>query len=146
LIEVYTDGSCLGNPGTGGWAIVIIHNKVKETKFGFMENTTNNQMELFAAIKSLEFLKDSNDSFTIYTDSSYLKNGITTWIQNWKINNWKTSNNKKVKNIDLWMKLHDLCENKDISWKWVKAHSKNLNNNLVDDLARTAALKKIIKE
>lgn len=146
MIEVYTDGSCLGNPGTGGWAFVILNKQETEIKFGFMENTTNNQMELFAAIKSIEFLRDSNDPFTIYTDSSYLKNGITTWIQNWKKNNWRTSNNKGVKNKDLWIKLNDLCENKNISWKWVKAHSKNLNNNLVDDLARTAALKKIIKE
>lgn len=146
MIEVYTDGSCLGNPGTGGWAFVIISEEVKDIKFGFIENTTNNQMELFAAIKSLEFLKDINEPFTLYTDSSYLKNGITTWIRNWKKNNWKTSNNKEVKNKNFWIKLDILSQNKNISWKWVKAHSKNLNNNLVDDLARKAALKKISKE
>jgi ribonuclease HI len=135
---VYTDGSCLGNPGKGGWAAVIIKNNQEEIIFGSEKNSTNNRMELTAAINALLKIKES-EKIKIYTDSKYLKNGIEKWINNWKNNNWKNSNKKDVKNKDLWTKLDSLINKKQISWKWVKAHSINEYNNKVDILARKAA-------
>ena len=143
MIEVYTDGSSLGNPGTGGWAFTLVIKNKNVSKYGYVENATNNQMELTAAIKSLEYLYNTKDKLKIYTDSLYLKNGMTIWIKNWNKNNWKTANNKNVLNKDLWLKLYDLSKNKEIYWEWVKAHSKNFKNNEVDNLARTAAENKI---
>jgi ribonuclease HI len=137
-IIVYTDGSCLGNPGKGGWAAVIIKNNQEEIIFGSEKNSTNNRMELTAAINALLKIKES-EKIKIYTDSKYLKNGIEKWINNWKNNNWKNSNKKDVKNKDLWTKLDSLINKKQISWKWVKAHSINEYNNKVDILARKAA-------
>mgnify|MGYP005734883581 FL=1 len=138
MINVYTDGSCLGNPGNGGWAFLIEEEKDIRYRAGFEKNTTNNQMELIAAIKALEFLNKYND-ITINTDSNYVKEGITTWIFNWKKNNWKTSTKKQVKNRELWERLDNLCEKKNISWCWVKAHNTSKFNNQVDELARKAA-------
>ena len=138
MINVYTDGSCLGNPGNGGWAFLIEEEKDIRYRAGFEKNTTNNQMELIAAIKALEFLNKYND-ITINTDSNYVKEGITTWIFNWKKNNWKTSTKKQVKNRELWERLDNLCEKKNISWCWVKAHNTSEFNNQVDELARKAA-------
>ena len=143
MIEVYTDGSCLGNPGTGGWAFLILNDGGITNHFGYQLDTTNNQMELTAAINALEFIKE-NDEITIFTDSSYVKNGITCWITNWKKNNWKNSQKKEVKNKDLWIKLDILNSQKKIIWKWVKAHDINDHNNRVDLLAREAA-EKLIK-
>ena len=143
MIEVYTDGSCLGNPGTGGWAFLILREIGVINHFGYQQNTTNNQMELTAAINALEFIKE-NDEVTLFTDSSYVKNGITSWIVNWKKNNWKNSQKKEVKNKDLWIKLDFLNSNRNINWKWVKAHDVNEHNNRVDLLAREAA-EKLIK-
>jgi len=143
LIEVYTDGSCLGNPGTGGWAFLILNDGRITNHFGYQLDTTNNQMELTAAINALEFIKE-NDEIILFTDSIYLKNGITSWITNWKKNNWKNSQKKEVKNIDLWIKLDVLNSQKKIIWKWVKAHDINDHNNRVDLLAREAA-EKLIK-
>ena len=135
---VYTDGSCLGNPGKGGWAAVIIKNNQEEIIFGSEKNSTNNRMELTAAINALLKTKES-EKIKIYTDSKYLKDGIEKWINNWKNNNWKNANKKDVKNKDLWSKLDSLINKKQISWKWVKAHSINEYNNKVDILARKAA-------
>lgn len=143
MIEVYTDGSCLGNPGTGGWAFLILNDGGIINHFGYQLDTTNNQMELTAAINALEFIKE-NDEITLFTDSSYVKNGITSWITNWKKNNWKNSQKKEVKNKDLWIKLDILNSQKKIIWKWVKAHDINDHNNRVDLLAREAA-EKLIK-
>ncbi len=143
MIEVYTDGSCLGNPGTGGWAFLILNDFGITNHFGYQLDTTNNQMELTAAINALEFIKE-NDEITLFTDSSYVKNGITSWITNWKKNNWKNSQKKEVKNKDLWIKLDILNSQKKIIWKWVKAHDVNDHNNSVDLLAREAA-EKLIK-
>jgi|TARA_B100001939_G_scaffold18033_1_gene14986 ribonuclease HI len=143
LIEVYTDGSCLGNPGTGGWAFLILREIGDINHFGYQQNTTNNQMELTAAINALEFIKE-NDEVTLFTDSSYVKNGITSWIVNWKKNNWKNSQKKEIKNKDLWIKLDFLNSNRNVTWKWVKAHDVNEHNNRVDLLAREAA-EKLIK-
>ena len=138
MINVYTDGSCLGNPGNGGWAFLIAEEKDIRYRAGFKKNTTNNQMELIAAIKALEFLNKYND-IIINTDSNYVKEGITTWIFNWKKNDWKTSTKQLVKNRELWERLDNLCEKKNISWCWVKAHNTCKFNNQVDELARKAA-------
>ncbi len=135
---VYTDGSCLGNPGKGGWAAVIIKNNQEEIIFGSEKNSTNNRMELTAAINALLKTKESK-KIKIYTDSKYLKDGIEKWINNWKNNNWKNANKKDVKNKDLWTQLDSLINKKQISWEWVKAHSINEYNNKVDILARKAA-------
>jgi len=133
LIEVYTDGSCLGNPGVGGWAFLVIKENKLTSKSGLDKNTTNNRMELCAAIEALDFLKDEK-ILKIHTDSSYLKNGISSWISSWEKNNWLTSNKKPVKNKDLWIKLAELTKNKNITWEWVKAHDENKFNNMVDEL------------
>ena len=143
MIKVYTDGSCLGNPGNGGWAFLIINKNDISYRAGFKRNATNNQMELMAAIKALEFLNQHND-INLNTDSNYVKQGITNWIINWKKNNWKNSQKKEVKNKDLWIKLDILNSQKKIIWKWVKAHDINEYNNKVDLLAREAA-EKLIK-
>ena len=113
MIEVYTDGSCLGNPGTGGWAFLILNDGGITNHFGYQLDTTNNQMELTAAINALEFIKEK-DMITLFTDSSYVKNGITSWIINWKKNNWKNSQKKEVKNKDLWIKLDILNSQKKL--------------------------------
>ena len=135
---VYTDGACSGNPGPGGWGAVIFDNNNKQKNIsGSEKNTTNNRMELSAAIKALEKIK-TNSEITIYTDSTYVKNGITEWVLKWKENGWKNSNKKPVKNKDLWVKLNSLCEQNHVSWKWVKGHSTNKYNNLADELATQA--------
>ena len=138
MIKIYTDGSCLGNPGNGGWAAIIISNgkkiQIKENK----KITTNNQMELLAPIQALK--KISKDSkVQIFTDSKYVKSGITEWIHNWKKNGWKTANKKNVKNIELWTELDFLSNQFEINWNWVKAHSTDKLNNQVDLIAREAA-------
>ena len=138
MIEVYTDGSCLGNPGTGGWAFQVFNEGTIIRHFGYQLDTTNNQMELTAAIKALEFLQKESE-IILFTDSTYVRNGITSWIVNWKKNNWKNSQKKEVKNKVLWEKLDFLNSQKNIIWKWVKAHDINEHNNKVDLLAREAA-------
>ena len=131
MIEVYTDGSCLGNPGTGGWAFQVFNEGTIINHFGYQLDTTNNQMELTAAIKALEFLQKESE-IILFTDSTYVRNGITSWIVNWKKNNWKNSQKKEVKNKVLWEKLDFLNSRKNIIWKWVKAHDINEHNNKVD--------------
>ena len=138
MIEVYTDGSCLGNPGKGGWAFLVNNEGVISSRSGYSIKTTNNQMELTAAIKAIEFLVNHKE-MSIYTDSNYLKNGITLWVTNWKKNNWKTASKNPVKNKELWERLDQLNYLKKIKWKWVKAHDTNKLNNEVDLLARQSA-------
>jgi len=138
MIKIYTDGSCLGNPGSGGWAAIIFMNGKKITIKGSKKNTTNNQMELLAPIKALKKIP-FGEKIEIFTDSKYLKLGITEWILKWKNNGWKTSNKNKVKNLELWKELHKLVENYQIKWSWVKAHSGNKINEEVDVIARNAA-------
>ncbi|MAW17021.1 MAG: ribonuclease HI [Pelagibacteraceae bacterium] len=134
-LKIYTDGACSGNPGTGGWAAIFLDgNTVKSSISGKENNTTNNRMELLAPIMALKKIKKKTD-ITIYTDSLYVKVGITEWIKKWKLNNWKNSNKKPVKNKDLWIKLDNSCQKHNVSWKWVKAHAGNKMNNLVDELA-----------
>ena len=135
---IYTDGACSGNPGPGGWGAVIFDNDNKQKNIsGSEENTTNNRMELSAAIMALEEVS-TNSEITIYTDSAYVKNGITEWVLKWKENGWKNSNKEPVKNKDLWEKLVNLCEQNTINWKWVKGHASNKYNNLADELATKA--------
>ena len=135
---IYTDGACSGNPGPGGWGAVIFDNENKQKNIsGSEENTTNNRMELSAAIMALEEV-NMNSEITIFTDSTYVKNGITEWVLKWKENGWKNSNKEPVKNKDLWEKLDNLCEQNTINWKWVKAHASNKYNNLADELATKA--------
>ena len=138
MIEVYTDGSCLGNPGKGGWAFLVNNEGVISSRSGYSIKATNNQMELTAAIKAIEFLVNHKE-MSIYTDSNYLKNGITLWVTNWKKNNWKTASKNPVKNKELWERLDQLNCLKKIKWKWVKAHDTNKLNNEVDLLARQSA-------
>ena len=136
--KIYTDGACSGNPGPGGWGAVIIDkDNNQENISGSEKNTTNNRMELLAAIKALKKIKVNSD-VVIYTDSIYVKKGITEWIAKWEKNGWKNANKKPVKNKDLWTKLDGLCKKNKVSWKWVKGHSTNEDNNLADELATKA--------
>ena len=137
-VTIYTDGACSGNPGKGGWGAILIYNKKERYISGSKQLTTNNQMELTAAIKAIEFI-DTNDVINLLTDSNYVKNGIKSWIKNWKINNWKNSSKQPVKNKDLWERLDELNSIKSVNWQWVKAHSTNNYNNQVDLLARQSA-------
>jgi len=143
-IKIYTDGACIGNPGPGGWAAIIIAEKTKEEIFGGEKLTTNNRMELTAAIKALEHCNKLEEKqlslkqIKIYTDSAYVKEGITIWINNWKKNNWKTSDKKNVKNVDLWKKLEELTKSNQIEWNWIKGHSEDPMNDLADKLAKKA--------
>jgi ribonuclease HI len=135
---IYTDGACSGNPGPGGWGAVIFDkDNNQENISGNEKDTTNNRMELMAPIMALKKIK-ANSDVIIYTDSTYVKNGITDWIIKWKKNSWKNANKKQVKNKDLWIKLDNLCKNNKIVWNWVKGHSNNEYNNLADELATQA--------
>ena len=136
--EIYTDGACLGNPGPGGWGAVIFDKDNNQKNIsGNERNTTNNRMELMAPIMALKKIKSSAE-VTIYTDSTYVKNGITEWIKKWEKNGWKSASKKAVKNKDLWIKLDNLCKDNKVIWKWVKGHSTNKYNNLADELATQA--------
>ena len=139
MIKIYTDGSCLENPGNGGWAAIIIDDGGKTEIKGSKKNTTNNQMELLAPIQALKKIPKGS-KVQIFTDSKYVKTGITEWIFNWKKNGWKTANKQEVKNKDLWTELDLLTNEFEISWNWVKAHSNDNLNNEVDLIARNAAL------
>ena len=138
MIKIYTDGSCLGNPGNGGWAAIIIIDKKKIQIKGSKKNTTNNQMELLAPIKALKKIPKGS-SVQIFTDSKYVKSGITEWIHNWKKNGWKTANKQPVKNKERWTDLDTLINEFEIKWIWVKGHSTETLNNEVDLIARQAA-------
>ena len=135
---IYTDGACSGNPGPGGWGAVIFNEGKKQNSIsGKVRDTTNNRMELMAPIMALKKIKSKSD-ITIFTDSTYVKNGITEWIKKWEKNGWKNSNRKPVKNKDLWIKLNDLCKENKVIWKWIKGHSNNKYNILADELATQA--------
>ena len=143
-VKIYTDGACVGNPGPGGWAAIILAEKDKKEIFGGEKLTTNNRMELTAPIKALEYCAKQYDKqrplkqIEIYTDSTYVTEGITVWINNWEKNNWKTANKKNVKNVDLWKKLKELAKPNQIKWQWIKGHSDNPMNDLADQLAKKA--------
>jgi len=143
-IKIYTDGACAGNPGPGGWAAIIISENSKKELFGGEKLTTNNRMELTAAIEALEYCAKqekgqlSLKQIKIYTDSNYVKDGITVWINNWEKNNWKTADKKNVKNVDLWKKLKELNKSNPVEWHWVKGHSEDPMNELADNLAKKA--------
>ena len=142
MIKIYTDGACSGNPGPGGWGYVIIENGKLHSSHGNESLTTNNRMELTAAIKALESSR-KDESLHLYTDSAYLQKGITEWIVKWKKNNWITSSKKPVSNKDLWKKIDQLNLEHDIKWIWVKAHQTDNSddsfyNNMADELATGA--------
>ena len=135
---IYTDGACSGNPGPGGWGAVILEKGGNEISISGTEKlTTNNRMELMAPIMALKKIKEKSE-ITIYTDSIYLKNGITTWIKKWEKNDWQNANKKSVKNKDLWESLNKLSKKQIITWKWVKAHAGNRYNEMADKLATEA--------
>ena len=136
--KVYTDGACSGNPGPGGWAaIIIVDNQMKYKFSGSEKNTTNNRMELMAPIKAIQKFKKKSE-ILVFTDSTYVKDGITVWIKNWEKNGWRTSSKKPVKNKELWKKLKNLSSKHSIKWTWVKGHAQDKYNNLVDELAQEA--------
>ena len=138
MIKIFTDGSCLENPGNGGWAAIINDDGDIKKISGSEKNTTNNRMELMAPINALKEI-NPNKEIEIYTDSQYVKLGITEWINKWVVNNWKTSKKEDVKNKDLWIELYDLNKSLDVKWNWVKAHAGNIMNEKVDLLAKKAA-------
>ena len=138
MIKIYTDGSCLNNPGNGGWAAIINVNGMIKKISGSVKDTTNNKMELMATIKALQEIK-GNEQIEIYTDSQYVRLGITDWVHKWIKNNWQTSKKESVKNKELWVQLHELNNLCDIKWIWVKAHAGNVLNEEVDLLAKQAA-------
>lgn len=141
-VQLITDGACLGNPGKGGWACILRYGEHKRELFGYDPHTTNNRMELTAAIQGLKRLKESC-SVEIITDSEYLKNGITKWIHGWKQRSWMSSDKKPVKNQDLWMALEELVNTHEAQWKWTKGHATNEDNNRADELANRAAREQI---
>ena len=134
---IYTDGACRGNPGPGGWGAVLYRGGEMNELSGAMSNTTNNRMELVAPVEALDALPDSS-LVSLYTDSQYVKNGITVWISNWKRNGWKTSNGKQVKNQDLWQALDQSTRRHVVEWYWVKGHSGDAGNERADELANKA--------
>jgi len=133
-IEIYTDGACRGNPGAGGWGAILNYQGKQKELFGGEYNTTNNRMELQAAIEALQALSRSCD-IVLYTDSKYVLQGITEWLPNWKKKNWQTASKKPVKNVDLWKQLDAAVANHTIKWVWVKGHAGNEGNELADQLA-----------
>ena len=134
-VDIYTDGACSGNPGPGGWGVLLIWEEHQKEIWGSASDTTNNRMELMAAIQGLEILKQSAN-VQIFTDSTYVKNGITQWIQGRKKNGWKTSNKKAVKNEDLWKRLDMALVGHQIKWNWVRGHAGNIHNERADKLAK----------
>lgn len=141
-ILIYTDGACSGNPGPGGWGAVILVDDTEIPLSGGEKATTNNRMELFAAIAALETIAQKPDlshrPIAVYIDSQYVQNGITDWIKKWKINGWKTAAKKPVKNQDLWIRLDSVVQELDVNWHWVKGHSGNKYNEMCDQLAVAA--------
>jgi ribonuclease HI len=136
-IEIFTDGACSGNPGPGGWAAILRSGKHEKEIFGGERMTTNNRMELMAAIKALEALKKPNPVM-LYTDSRYVMDGLTKWLPRWKENGWKTTDKKPVKNEDLWRALDEAASHHDVVWRWVRGHDGHLENERADALARSA--------
>ena len=139
-IEIFTDGACLGNPGPGGWGVLLRWRGTEKELSGGEKETTNNRMELMAAIQGLEVLKRPG-RVTLTTDSTYVKDGITKWIFNWKKNGWRSAVKKPIKNMDLWQRLDAAVVGHDVNWRWVKGHAGHAENERVDNLARAAAEK-----
>ena len=137
IINIWTDGACSGNPGPGGWGALIKYDSSTKEISGSEKNTTNNRMEMMAVIEALKYI-DTESKINIYTDSKYVKEGITNWIIGWKKNNWKNSKKNDVKNKDLWVELDILSQKHNISWNWVKGHSGNIENDIADKLATEA--------
>ena len=138
-IKIYTDGACKGNPGPGGWGVYIQSNEDEKELYGGNPETTNNQMEMQAALEALKHLKDEDEVIELYTDSNYLRQGITEWIHKWKKNNWKTAAKKPVANRDLWIEISDLNEKMTVEWNWVKGHAGDPGNERADELANIGA-------
>ena len=138
-IKVYTDGACKGNPGPGGWGVYIKFNNEEKDLYGGNPETTNNQMEMQAALEALKYLKDEDEAIKLYTDSNYLRQGITDWIHKWKLNNWRTAAKKPVANRDLWIEISDLNEKMNVEWNWVKGHAGDPCNERADHLANMGA-------
>ena len=138
MLKIWTDGSCLGNPGPGGWAFIATNGKDIAERSSGEKDTTNNRMELTAVIKALSAAK-KHDALEIHTDSQYVKNGMEKWVRQWKNNNWKNAEKKPVKNKELWQQLDELAQTKKIKWVWVKGHAGQEMNERCDELARTAA-------
>ena len=138
-VTLITDGSCLGNPGRGGWAAILRFGDHSKELWGSEQQTTNNRMELMAVIGGLSSLKEPCQ-VSVEIDSEYVRNGITKWIHNWKRKGWRTSTKKPVKNVDLWKKLDEAVSRHDMGWKWVKGHAGHADNNRCDELAREAAI------
>jgi len=134
MINIYTDGACKGNPGPGGWGALILQGDTKNEIYGGEANTTNNRMEIMAVIRALKTINVENE-ITVFTDSTYVQKGINEWIAKWKINGWRTSNKKEVKNKDLWVQLDNLTSQLKINWVWVKGHSGHPGNDRADYLA-----------
>ncbi|MGA2134588.1 MAG: ribonuclease HI [Bryobacteraceae bacterium] len=137
-VRLITDGSCLGNPGRGGWAAILRFNEHQRELFGYAPHTTNNRMELTAAIEGLKALKEPCE-VEVITDSEYLKNGITKWVPNWKRRNWMTADKKPVINRELWEELDEVTAKHQVTWSWTKGHASHADNNRCDELAQTAA-------
>lgn len=134
-VVIYTDGACSGNPGPGGWGAIMMSGPHRKEISGGEANTTNNRMELFAAIAALEALKRPSQ-VDLHTDSSYLRNGITQWIHGWKRNGWRTADRKPVKNAELWQRLEEATHRHQITWHWIKGHAGQPENERADELAR----------
>ena len=137
-VQIYTDGACKGNPGPGGWGVLLRSGAVEKELFGGELGTTNNRMELMAVIEALSALKRPCD-VQLYLDSEYVRKGITEWIHGWKARGWKTAAKEPVKNQDLWQRLHAAAQRHEVDWRWVKGHSGDPDNERVDDLARQQA-------
>lgn len=137
-VKIWTDGACSGNPGPGGWGALLVYENNEKEIFGSDPDTTNNRMELMAAIEALNALK-TRANVILHTDSTYVKDGLTKWIHGWKKNGWKTASKKPVKNKDLWQALDDACARHDMTWKWVKGHAGDEGNERADALARRGA-------
>jgi ribonuclease HI len=140
-LEIYTDGACSGNPGPGGWGVVLIWDDIEKKLSGYEELTTNNRMELKAAIEGLKSIK-REVPIKIYTDSQYVKNGITLWMPKWLRSDWK---NGKIKNVDLWQELNSLVHRFSIEWHWVRGHAGDKYNEMADELARNAIYNNLVK-